>query len=66
MKKSEELKETLKQCLEHKKRHLIDKMVINYHTSEFRRQFKTKSPVNFHQNRATVSYEQELNGLIKS
>ena len=64
--KTERLKETLKKCLESKKHTMVDKMMINHHTSEFRRQFKSKSPADFHTNRATLSYEQEMSKFIHS
>ena len=40
-----ELRETLRKCLEGKLNKKVNQIVINHHNSEFRRQFKTKSPI---------------------
>ncbi len=41
------LKETLKKCLEKKREYHINKVVLEHHISESRRQFKTKQPPAF-------------------
>ena len=41
------LKETLKKQLQKRKDQLVDPSLIQHHTSEFRRQFKTKKPTSY-------------------
>lgn len=55
------LKEVLRKSLESKRDKMINKVVINQHLSEFRRQFKSKEFITHRINRDSANFDREMN-----